>query len=312
MSNKTLLKKILTTLGSLIALLSLLFVAQQLADNWHKVGTFQLTLESISLLLLGAITYACSCLLLSAAWHKILASLHHEKLTKQSLRSIYARSQIAKYIPGNVMQIAGRHIMINRLGVSHKPLAIASLTEIIGLLSASCTIAIIGSTVFGLGADYINQQQLYTGLGIITLFLLFLPVIRIFCLKVFSNSQKFFSNTQLQWSFFHAYLLYLLFFFIGGGILLGVVYYIHGAVNLYNISAIVSTFAISWLVGFITPGAPSGIGIRETILVISLDKILLGNSGALIAILFRLVTIGGDVLFFSLFGRKTKTESVPY
>ena len=304
MVNSTLLKKLITPIGSLIALISLLFVGQQLVENWNKVGVYKLTLESAGVLFLGSIGYACSCFFLSSAWYQILNSLCTEKLSFGSLRSIYARSQIAKYIPGNVMQIAGRHIMINRLGVSHKPLAMASLTEILGLLSASCTITIIGSAVFGLGVDYINLEQFYNGLVFIALLLFLIPFIRKVSVKFFPSSRKFLENTRLQWAFFFAYLKYLLFFIFAGSILLGLVYYLSGPVKLYDISAIIATFAISWLAGFITPGAPSGIGIRETILIMSLDNILLGSSSALIAILFRIVTIGGDILFFSIAGRK--------
>ncbi len=304
MTNRPLLKKFITSIGSVIALISLVFVGQQLVENWHKVGAYKLTSESISILFLGALGYACSCFLLSSAWYQILSSLCSENLSTGSLRSIYARSQLAKYIPGNVMQIAGRHIMINRLGVPHKPLAMASLSEILGLMSASCTITIIGSTVFGLGSDYINQQQLYYGLVIIALLLFLLPFIRKISLKLYPTSRKFLCNTNLQWAFFFAYLKYLLFFILAGSILLGLVFYLGGSINLSNISAIIAIFAVSWLAGFITPGAPSGLGIRETILVVLLDKILLSNSGALIAILFRIVTIGGDVLFFGIAGRK--------
>lgn len=108
----------------------------------------------------------------------------------------------------------------------------------------------------------------------------------------------------MQWAFFRAYLEYLLFFAIAGAILVGLVFQVHGELKLDNIAAIIATFAISWFAGFITPGAPSGIGIRETILIVSLDKILPGSSGVLIAILFRFITVGGDVLFFAIAGRK--------
>jgi hypothetical protein len=301
-----LLKKLLTSLGSIIALVSLGFVGQQLFKNWSKVGSFQLTTELIIVLLLGAVSYACACFLLSSAWYKILTSLCSESLSTQAIRSIYARSQIAKYIPGNVMQLAGRHIMISRLGIAHKPLALASLMEIIGLVSASCTFAAIGSALFGLWNKYINQQQLYYGFAIVAIVLLLLPFVRKLCLKLFPKIRLILASATFQWAFFQAYIEYLLFFAISGAILVGLVFQLNGALSLFNIAIIIATFAVSWLVGFITPGAPSGIGIRETILVVSLDKILLADNGVLIAILFRIVTIAGDLLFFSIAGKKAQ------
>lgn len=299
-------KKILGSLGSVVALVSIVFVGQQLFENWHKVGEYSFTLASVGMLMLSAIGYACACLLLASAWYQILSTLCAQSFPVQVLRAIYARSQIAKYIPGNVMQLAGRHVMIRRLGVAHKPLAIASLVEIIGLLSASCTVALVGSAAFGLWGSYVNQTQLYYGLGIVAILLLLLPVIRYISLKFFPKSRHFLSSPYLHWAFLRAYLEYLLFFVIAGFILVGLVYQFHNNLNLYNIAALIATFSISWLAGFITPGAPSGIGIRETILVVSLDKIFPGGDSVLIAILFRIVTVVGDILFFTVSGKEVK------
>ncbi len=298
------LKKLLTYLGSIIAIISLAFVGQQLVENWQKVGTFQFTAKSISVLLLGIISYCTACYLLSAAWYKILVSLCSNPLSAQGIKSIYARSQIAKYIPGNVMQIAGRHILTRRLGVGHKLLAIASLTEIVGLVMASCTLTVTGSAVFGLWGNYINQHQLLDGVFALCIILSLMPIIRYFIVKLIPKSRYYLNNPSLLLAFFIVYLKYVLFFIIAGTILVGLVYQLHGELSIYQVAAIIATFSVSWLLGFITPGAPSGIGIRETILVVSLDKILLGSTGVLIAILFRLITVGGDVLFFSIAGRK--------
>ncbi len=302
------LKKLLTYLGSIIAIISLAFVGQQLVENWQKVGTFQFTAKSISVLLLGIISYCTACYLLSAAWYKILVSLCSNPLSAQGIKSIYARSQIAKYIPGNVMQIAGRHILTRRLGIGHKLLAIASLTEIVGLVMASCTLTIIGSAIFGLWGNYINQHQLLDGVFALCIILSFMPIIRYFIVKLIPKSRHYLNNPSLLFAFFIVYLKYVVFFIISGTILVGLVYQLHGELGIYQVAAIIATFSVSWLLGFITPGAPSGIGIRETILVVSLDKILLGSTGVLIAILFRLITVGGDVLFFSIAGRRSISQ----
>lgn len=298
------LKKLLTYLGSLLAMISLGFIAQQLYVNWYKVGAYQFTLSSVAVLLLGAMLYASACFFLSSAWYQILSSLCSHSISAKSLRSIYARSQIAKYIPGNVIHIASRHISINRLGVSHKALAVASLSEIIGLVSASCTFTVIGGAAFGLWAEYINQQQIYYALAIIAMLLLALPIIRKLCVKFIPASRDLLSNPRLQWALLRAYLEYLLFFALAGLVLVGLVFQFDRSLDINSFLAIIASFAVSWLAGFITPGAPSGIGIRETILVVSLDKIVLSGSGVLIALLFRLMTVGGDLLFFVIAGRR--------
>ena len=57
-------------------------------------------------------------------------------------------------------------------------------------------------------------------------------------------------------------------------------------------------FATAWVAGFVTPGAPAGIGIREVILVAALTP-LYGNGTAIgIAAVLRLVTVLGDGMTF--------------
>lgn len=298
------LKKLLTSLGSIVAIISLGFISQQLFANWHKVENYQFTYAAIGTLILGVFAYAGASFFLSSAWYQILSSLSTHSLSVQFIRSIYVRSQIAKYIPGNVMHIASRHISLNRLGISHKPLALASLTEIIGLVSAASTFAVIGSVLFGIRGEYIQQQQLYYGLAVSGIFLLFLPIIFKVSLRLFPASRNLLVNPRLQRVLLRTYCEYLLFFAIAGAILVGLVFQVQGSLGFNNILAIIACFSISWLAGFIAPGAPSGIGIRETILVVSLDKILLTGNGVLIAILFRLITVAGDVLFFVVAGRR--------
>lgn len=59
-----------------------------------------------------------------------------------------------------------------------------------------------------------------------------------------------------------------------------------------------SIFIIAWLAGFITPGAPAGVGVRELTLIF-FTKIYLPEAEVLtLIILSRFVTGLGDVLFF--------------
>ncbi|MCK5830721.1 MAG: hypothetical protein KAH20_10505 [Methylococcales bacterium] len=297
------LKKLLSYLGSLIAIISLVFIGQQLQNNWYKVDSYHFTPELVGILIIGAVSYCFVSYLLPFSWGKILNSLCSNGIPTGTIRSIYARTQIAKYIPGNIMQIASRHLLIRQLGIAHKPLVIATFGELATLSVSSCMLTIIGSAVFGLWGHYINQQQLYYGLVIVSVFLLLIPFIYKLGIKIIPTTQEYFNNSKVLHNFFIAYLGYTLFFIFTGIILLGLVVYIHGIVGIYKMIAIIATLSVSWFFGLVTPGAPSGIGVRETILMVSLNEILESNSGALIAILFRIITVGGDILFFGIAGR---------
>ena len=66
-------------------------------------------------------------------------------------------------------------------------------------------------------------------------------------------------------------------------------------------------FVLAWLVGLVTPGAPAGIGVRELMLLLLLKGQMSQTDLVMAIALGRIVTSGGDVLFFIatlIYGRK--------
>ena len=63
-----------------------------------------------------------------------------------------------------------------------------------------------------------------------------------------------------------------------------------------NAGAIIGATALAWVVGFLTPGSPGGLGTREAALLILLTPVL-GETQVLgVSIVLRAVTFGGDAL----------------
>ncbi len=81
-----------------------------------------------------------------------------------------------------------------------------------------------------------------------------------------------------------------------------------------NVSIIVGAFILSWFLGFIIPGAPGGIGIREAALTLLLGEMLDVDSILLGIVLYRLVSTAGDILgfagekLFHIFGAPARNE----
>ena len=57
-------------------------------------------------------------------------------------------------------------------------------------------------------------------------------------------------------------------------------------------------FAVAWIAGFVTPGAPGGLGVREAILVASLGPLYGEGTAVALALTLRAVTTAGDGLGF--------------
>jgi uncharacterized membrane protein YbhN (UPF0104 family) len=74
-----------------------------------------------------------------------------------------------------------------------------------------------------------------------------------------------------------------------------------------KVFVIISGFVISWLLGYVMPGAPGGIGIRESIMVLLFSPYFGKENALFAAIIYRLITIIADVGVF-VFMLKFKNE----
>ena len=57
-------------------------------------------------------------------------------------------------------------------------------------------------------------------------------------------------------------------------------------------------FAVAWVAGFVTPGAPAGLGVREVVLVAALTPVYDHETAIGVAAMLRMVTVLGDGLAF--------------
>jgi uncharacterized membrane protein YbhN (UPF0104 family) len=285
--------KWISILGTFLVLLSFYYIGTQLWGYREALTSWTPTTATILPVAFGIITYALANYLLAAAWIGLLRVCGESNVDWRSLCRIYGKSQIAKYIPGNIAHIAGRHTMGRLAGLSHSHLAVAAVYEIIGLVSAALIITLMG------GKSVLDQ---FTS---ITWWLYGLPFIIAGYLVTPWLLKRFRPDTPSASALLMLRpLIYYMLFFLVSGIALAVIgLYSNSFPQQTDYLIILSAFAIAWSVGFLTPGAPSGIGIREAILIILLSPSTGDANALMLALIFRLVTIGGDSLFylFSLF-----------
>ncbi|MCI5218992.1 MAG: hypothetical protein D3914_07335 [Candidatus Electrothrix sp. LOE2] len=91
---------------------------------------------------------------------------------------------------------------------------------------------------------------------------------------------------------------YLLFFFHAGVLTLAVTLKFDADLSLEHAGGVLTAFSVSWIAGFLTPGSPGGIGVREAAFVASLSSFIEERHALVIAIVMRIITSGGDVAFF--------------
>ncbi|CNB48707.1 Uncharacterised protein [Yersinia frederiksenii] len=287
-------KRIINYIGTVLALIGLIFIALKLY-NYGIVAIFA-NYSIFDWVIVGglALAYGLANTLLSIAWWCILAGLGIKVDCYWAVRT-YAITQVTKYVPGNIFQFVGRQALGMAKGLPAWALVKSSVWEI-GLI-AFCG-SLFGFFILPIFIDnyYINTWVCLI-LFLLTVFLSFVVL-----------------RKYLNPDFSKALLCYIIFLIISGLLFLALVFIQNKSFEISGVSNVFilcGTYIIAWLVGLITPGAPAGVGIRELILLFLLNGIIEENNLLSAILLGRLVTIGGDALFYIIFAttRLKKGES---
>ena len=317
--------RIIKTVGWLVLAAAIIFVAHRIslyvADlgavlasgiTWVAVATA--TPSPVSLADLGAvlasgitwvavatatIAYVAILSLRTAAWGVLLTGASARGVTATAVLDVYGRSQIAKYFPGNIFHFAGRQVLGRGKGWPQGALAVASFLEIaiLGAAAASITL-LLGRIAGGAIFEVLPSPALLVG-GLVAVFAPWL-FLRVSPHLPGLKHLNFLHDARDLTRGFHllaAFVLYAIYF-----ILFALVFWGFSAVLGYATAFnLFPSFAVAilagWLLGYVTPSAPGGLGVREAVIILLLGPTI-GEADALVlAIVFRLVTTAGDTLY---------------
>jgi hypothetical protein len=222
-----------------------------------------------------AIVYGASNALLAMAWKNLLLALKSPVKTWWAIWA-YGMSQIAKYIPGNICQFLGRQTIGLAAGLPGWVLVKSTAAELV--LGAVC-----GAT-FAILVLPLSKFPVATSISV----LVFSAAIIVLIVLA-----RMFWNTYIA----IAVLCYLVFLAVSGLIFSGALAIVHGGVNAW-LPTIVGSYVVAWLAGFLTPGAPAGIGVREAVLLFLFEQTADGPAILLAIIIARMITMAGDFLNF--------------
>jgi hypothetical protein len=245
----------------------------------------QLSRLSVSSFVVALLLYLVGSVLLAFAWVVLVrASAAGSPRTWPLLRG-HLRAQVAKYLPGNVFHFAYRHVAARREGVAH-----ASLGAALGL-EAALLLAAAGIVALGVVSDprieaVVPWARQFVWLAPSLALLAWLalsfvaPRFGIPDAPVMQRAPRLALVLAIN----------LVFFALAGAALRE----LHPQGNTMPFSAWCGWLALAWLLGYVTPGAPAGLGLREGVLALGLTPVL-GESEALaLALLYRLVTVVAD------------------
>jgi uncharacterized membrane protein YbhN (UPF0104 family) len=288
-------------LGRLLVIVSLCFIAYVFYKQRLEIAGLQFDARLVLVLTGTGFIYGCAGFLLSFSWRLLLNSLNEEPVPSWWCHGVYGRTQIGKYIPGNIFHFAGRQVYAKQAGLSQLLVLGSTVYEMLLLLAASSSLAFIGLLLVRVKVH--GASLYYTGTVLVPIVLTVLVAFSLAPLiarkkGVHLPLQGIGQHLNLLWP---CYALYVVFFLITGTLLAILVAALAGGpFSVRVFGAVITIFSCSWIAGYVTPGAPGGVGVREAIIIFSLAALVGEAQATVAALLFRCITVGGDLIFYLL------------
>ncbi len=283
---------------------TLFFLASALKNNWQEIAAIRIDPAEWAILAIATGITLLAHIWAGWVWTWILRDF------KQSASSIkliqaYLKTNIAKYLPGNVGHYIGRIIAAKNLRVSTSAATVSVLLEPL-LMAAAALIIVLLCSQFTLTEDsliLLLGQILGLLAALCLLHPLFLnPVINfVYRRKQHKSNNESLSGIPLS---LNRYPLISLLGELGflllraSGFILTL--YAIAPINLTQLPLIIGAFSFAWLLGLIIPGAPGGLGIFEATAIGILQQFFPIALIISASVLYRLISIVAETIAAAL------------
>lgn len=288
-------------IGLVITGIAITYVISAFGDQWHQIARQNLPVSLLRITLPAALIYSLIFIFMGIAWHHMIKQID-PTVTFPTGYWIFSRSQLGKYLPGSMFHVAGRQILGKMCGLSQSVLLAVSSCEIIFQIIVSTTIGGLGSTLFLIKPEF--RLAIVLSAFLLSFLLLFILYARRLSEWLAGRSPRFQQLQQFRQIGHVRYfalpiVIYILHFVAIGAVISYIAFRLEASffspLSIIHYTAI---YSIAWLLGFIMPGAPGGIGVREAILTTHMATFLGPSDALLVAIGLRLAAIIGDMALF--------------
>jgi glycosyltransferase 2 family protein len=325
------LRTVLKPLGYVVTALSLVYIVNIfLHFDWRALH-FQNPLLSVAFILGFGVWASLFVLVGAYNWKLILEFLSGAALPARDVFTVYLKSNVAKYLPGNVMHYAGRNFLGSKLGWNNSEIAFSSLLEfvfgagltgiVIALFMAAGLVTLPPQVPLTL-----NYQRVSWYLGLAALASIFL-ILGIYAYRYLvhreslrTTSAKLRGRGSDFFSLRFLWLLGKLFAVSAGSFVFNCAFYFYlcdyvlgfrlhpGDFFTANAAVTIGSYA-----GILTPGMPGGVGVRESVAILLLSAYGYPKESLVLSlIVFRIACILGDLFpYFTilLWQRRGRSEA---
>lgn len=290
-------KTIISVAGKVIMAISILFIAiaiSRLGLDWEMLTN---PFAAVTGCTFGMFLIAVSEYFMAWAWGNLLESFGSNKTSGREMYRVYLKANLGKYLPGNVMHYIERNLFATKAGLDQKDVLVSSVFEVVGVAAvALLTAAIVTFDKLKTAVSAIWNPWLSLLFASVMLVVLALTIIGwIKFGKKYKGLIERYLNRVVLCGYAVSGLGYLAFLLCGSITLLLLFWILYPGEMFYmEWREIMAAYVVAWVIGFVVPGAPGGIGVREFLLLYMLRDRIPGDAITTTILLHRLSTILGD------------------
>jgi glycosyltransferase 2 family protein len=264
----------------------LFFAARSLATQWNKVEARLLHVQ-FGWQWIGAATVVVllSFALLIEGWRRVMGAWDSHLPFGQAAR-IWFLSSLGKYVPGNIWSLTAMGVMARGRGISALAAAGSSIImQAVSLVTGAAIVMITGAQLLG--------QPVLVGISVLILIGIllsaprFLPPLTVWIGSIIGKevAPPSVPATSIWTAAIASALSWLLYGFAFQLFVRGLLGAAPGEISRY-----IAVYTAAYILGFISPIAPAGLGVREFTLAAFMTQLGLANEAdaALVAIAARL------------------------
>ncbi len=300
MKDKINVKKLLKLAGHLVVIAALAFVVKKIIDMDIKLSDLS-SPRVIAAFAVGLVIQTAQIVIACWSWLMFTRSLSGQKIPYSAAMPVFTRSNIYKYLPGNVFQYVGRNQLAADMNISHVDVACATILDVLFCVfwTGIISVVLLGGRIAELMSKYGRNLLIVAAVGIAVLAAGAIVIRLKFRDRVssyLSRYAKAFSKErrpQLLFGIFY----YLVHNLVSAAMYFTCLWLIVPQAGTGELTALTGAFMFAWIIGFVTPGAPGGIGIREGVMLF-----VCGDSYAdrivLFVLVMRIASVFADVAAF--------------
>jgi uncharacterized membrane protein YbhN (UPF0104 family) len=292
--------KHLSWLGNTLAAAAIIYFLYLAGTTPGVLDRLSMDSAIVGALVGGIVIYVAALGVGSSIWFLLLRSIGAEVAWHRALSIVWI-SQAAKYLPGNFAHHVGRVVLAKRQGIGAVQAVFAMFLEFAWSIGIGALLALIYLLSSGSHwSDYPALSQPWWALAALVGVAAIAPALghRLFDFAVAwwsrrRNIEPDSLNTPAPLLLSLAGGLSVANFVVFGLLMLFLAGSVYGSTE-GSILALTGIFAVAWVVGFLAPGAPAGLGIREVLLATGLTPLYGAEVAIGMAALLRVISVLGD------------------